>query len=305
MKNFKLAFTDNTTFYGVDAEGFYAAALLKGVSKESFRLVPNVKSKIKLAKLNLGNIIQDDSCSFNGTGEGTLSQKTFTAADAKLNLSYCSTTFESDYLSQLMRPGSNTGQVMPASVEEFLLTEVSKKVSNDLEYIVWQGSGATNSSNFTSVLGLQAKLLADSDVIDVSAVTLTSANIIAQISRVYDAIPTAIRDAEDLVIYMGTKAAAFYRQALAAASSEMYYMQNHTELQFLGVKIIVAGGMSDNRMVAAQRSNILLLTDLVSDFEEVKVLPQYNVTGEPVVRMVGRFKFDVDFLYGAEIVYYN
>ena len=305
MKNFKLSFVDNTTFAGKDLEGFYAEALLKGVSKEAFKLIPNVKSKAKLAQLNLGSILQDADCSFSNTGEGTLAQKEIVAHDVKINLEYCSRTFETNYLSELMRAGSNSDQVMPDTVEQFLLSEVAKKVSNDLEYITWQGSGATVATNFVSEIGLEAKLLADGDVIDVSATTLDKSNIIAEISKVYDAIPAAIKDKEDIALFMNTKSASFYRQALAAASAESYYAQKHDELEFLGIKIIVAGGMSDNKIVAAQQSNLLLITDLMSDFEEVLVLPQRSVTGAPVVRMVGDFKFGVDFIYGGEIVYYN
>jgi len=88
-KNFKLSFTDNTVFYGKDAEGFYAKALLTGKSKEEFKLIPNVKSKIKLGQLNIGNILQDADCSFSSTGEGTLDQKSFEVCPIKINLEYC------------------------------------------------------------------------------------------------------------------------------------------------------------------------------------------------------------------------
>jgi hypothetical protein len=202
-----------------------------------------------------------------------------------------------------MRAGSNSdASVMPASVEEFLLAEVALKVANDLEYISWQGSGATVAANFVSETGLQAKLLADADVIDVTATTLTSANILAQLNRVYDAIPAAIKDSADLAIYMNAKTAGIYKQALASAYTGFY--SEEQKLTFLGVKIIV-GALSDNRMVAAESTNLLLLTDLVSDFNDVLVLPQRSVTGSPVVRMVADFKFGVDFVYGSEIVYYN
>jgi hypothetical protein len=300
MENFKLAFTDNTVFYGKDLEGFYSTALLKGTSKESFKLVGNVKSLAKIAKFNLGDIVQDSDCTFGEAGSGTLSQKTITAHPFKINLEYCQRTFEQDYLGDLLRKGES----MPATVEQYVMEQVALKVADTLEKAVWQGSGAT--PNFTAESGLQAKLLADGDVIDVSATTLSQANIIAQISRVYDAIPPAIKDSPELVIYMGTKAAAFYRQALANASAETYYMQNIGELQFLGVKIIVAAGMSDNKMVAAEASNLLLITDLMSEFDEISILPQRNVTGVPVVRFVALdAKFGVDFIYGQEIVYYN
>jgi hypothetical protein len=304
MKNFKLSFTDNTTFYGKDLEGFYANALLRGASKEAFKLIPDVKSTAKIGKLNLGSILQDADCSFSSTGEGTLSQKTVTAQDVKINLEYCQRTFERDYLSQSLKAGSNSdGSIMPASVEEFLLAEVAKKISNDLEYITWQGSGATVATNFISEIGLQAKLLADADVIDVSAVTLSSAVIVAQINRVYDVIPTAVKQSAELAIFMNAKTAGFYKQAQAASYTGFY--SEDQKLTFLGVPIIVAGGLGDNKMVAAEKNNFLLLTDLMSDFSEVLILPQKSVTGAPVIRMVGDFKFGVDYVYGSEIVYYN
>jgi len=300
MENFKLSFTDNTTFAGKDLEGFYATALLKGTSKESFKLIGNVKSTAKIAKWSLGDIVQDSDCSFAGTGEGTLSQKTITAHPFKINLEYCQRDFETNYLSELLRKGDT----VPATVEQYVVEQVGLKVADSLEKAVWQGSGAT--PNFTAEIGLEAKLLADATVLDVTATTLSQSNIIAQIGRVYDAIPAALRDSEELVIYMGTAAAAFYRQALAAASSEVYFMQEHKDLQYLGVKVIIAGGMSANKMVAAEKSNLLLITDLMSEFDELSILPQRNVTGVPVIRFVALdAKFGVDFIYGAEIVYYN
>lgn len=304
MKNdFKLSFTDNTTFYGKDAEGFYANALLTGSSKSLFTLIPNVKSKIKLAQLNIGSILQAADCSFSNTGEGTLAQKSFEVEPIKINLSYCKRTFETNYLSQLLRPGSNNAEVMPPSVEAFLLNEVANKVSADLEQLVWKGDTATASYPISLADGLQKQLLADAAVIDVTSTTLSASNIIAQIALVYNAIPASILD--EAVIMIGSAGYRFYRQALANASSEAYYMQDHSELRFLGVRVIEAKGMGVNKMVAGRLSNFLLLTDLISDFEAVQILPQSNVTGEPVVRMTAEFKFAVGYVYGSEIVYYN
>jgi hypothetical protein len=82
-------------------------------------------------------------------------------------------------------------------------------------------------------------------------------------------------------------------------------MQNYGELHFLNVRLSVAPGISTNKMVAARKSNLLLLTDLMSDFEDVSILPQKSVTGVPVVRMIGEFKFGVGYIFGSEIVYYS
>jgi hypothetical protein len=307
MKNdFKLSFTDNTTFYGKDAEGFYANALLTGSSKSLFTLIPNVKSKIKLAQLNIGSILQAADCTFSNTGEGTLAQKSFEVEPIKINLSYCKRTFETNYLSQILRPGSNNPEVMPPSVEAFLMNEVSNKVSADLEQLVWKGNIAGTTASYPLPLadGLEKQFLADATVVDVSATaSVTVSNVIGEISKVYNAILPQLLD--EAVIMVPSTIYRLYRQALAAASSEAYYMQDHAELRFLGIQVIEAKGMSNNKMVAATLANLLLLTDLMSDFEAVQILPQSNVTGEPTVRMTAEFKFAVGYVYGSEIVYYN
>lgn len=305
-QNFKLSFTDNTTFYGKDLEGFYAVALLTGNSKAEFKLIPNVKSKVKLGQLDLGNILQDADCSFSSTGEGTLSQKSFEVCPIKINLEYCQRTFETNYLSELLRPGSNNDQVMPDSVETFLLGRAAEKISADTEQLVWKGNTATASYPLSLCDGLEKQFLADAAVIDVAGTaSITSSNVIAELTKVYNAIPNTIIDAEDLRIFISPSVHRAYRQALASASSEAYYMQNYGELHFLNVKLSVAPGISTYRMVAARKSNLLLLTDLMSDFEDISVLPQKSVTGVPVVRMIGEFKFGVGYIFGSEVVFYN
>jgi hypothetical protein len=282
-------------------------ALLTGNSKSIFKLIPNVKSKVKLGQLDLGNILAAADCSFSSAGEGTLSQKTFEVADIKLNLEYCQRTFEVNYLSEQLRPGSNSDQVLPASVEEFLMARSAEKVSADLEKLVWQGNTATASYPLALADGLAKQFLADAAVIDVAATAsaITATNVIGEIQRLYNAIPDQLIEAEDLVIFVTPAIYRAYRQALANASAEVNFMQNYAELHFLNVKLITANGLGAKQMVAARTSNLLLLTDLISDFEDVTILPQKSVTGVPVVRMIGEFKFGVGYIFGSEITYYN
>jgi hypothetical protein len=294
--------TDNTTYCGKNDEAFYSKALIEGGSKETFRLISNVKSKIKLAKFDLGEMIQDADCTFANTGEGTLAQKEFDVCAKKINLELCQRTFETDYLSERLRSGSLNSEIAPADFVDYMLGRVSTQVSADLEKAVWSElSGGTYVSNICD--GLIYQLANDGTVIDVSATTITVSNVIAQMTRVYDAIPTEVLSKADVAIYVSSNIARAYKQAVAAASAEAFYTKN-AELTFLGVEVIEAQGMGSNRMVAAQKSNLLLLTDLVSDFEEVLILPQKNVTGEPTIRVVGEFKFATGYLYGAEVVLY-
>jgi len=304
MENFKLSFTDSTTFTGKDLESFYAAALLKGTSKESFKLIPDVKSTAKLGLLDVGNILQDADCTFTSGGEGALSQKTVTAHPFKVNLEYCQRSFERDYLSMALRAGSNSdASIMPATVEQYLVERVANKVNNDLELICWQGTGATVSANFTSEPGLISKMTNDVNVVKATGVTLSASVIVAELNKLYDKIPGTIKDKEDLVIYMNAKTAGFYKQAQAASYTGFY--SEDQKLTFLGVKIIIAGGMPDNKMVAGLSSNLLLLTDLMSDFEDILILPQKSITGVPVIRFVAEGKIGFDYIISNEVVLYS
>jgi hypothetical protein len=299
-----MAITDNTVFTGRDAEGFYSQALLSGPSKSLLTLVPNVKSKIKLAGFDLGDILQDADCTFNGSGEGTLSQKSFEVCAIKINLEYCKRTFETNYLSQQLRAGSNNPEVMPQSMEEYLLDLTARKISADLETVVWQGNttGATYPINVCD--GLIFRFSADTNVIKPTGFALTLSNIISATTTVYNAIPTAVFTKPDVKIFMGVAAAKLYRQAIAAASSEAYYVGDKT-LDFLGIEIIEAPGMPINTIVAGALSNMFLLTDLESDFEDVRIIPMIDTIGQPTVRLIGAFKFGVDYYYGSEIVYFR
>ncbi len=302
-KNFKFAITDSTTYEGKDAVDFFSEALLDGVSSKTFRTIPGVKSKIKLPQYQVGELIKDAGCSWSPTGEGTLSQKSFEVCDKEFQIELCVTTFEANFLGEYLRPGSNNGEVAPEMFTSYLLEQVKKQIKNDLELAVWQGdaTGVTYPMNICD--GLELQLAADSAVVPVSGTTLALNNIIAEMTKVYNAIPQTILNSPELVIYAGTTAFKLYQQAIAAASSEAYYV-GAKEPNFLGIPIVWAPGMSADTFVASMKSNFVLLTDLLDDFETVTVIPQWNVSAVNTVRIAGRFKWGVSYLVPSEIVFY-
>lgn len=304
-RNYKFAITDNTTYVGKDAVDFFSKALLAGGTKDTFRVIPGVKSKIKLPQYDAGSLIKDAGCSWSPAGEGTLSQKSFEVCDKEFQLELCVTTFEANFLGEYLRPGSNTGEVAPELFTNYMLEQVKKKIQNDLELAIWDGNatGATYPQNICD--GLIRKMTADTQVIDCSGTTaVTLSNVIASITNVYGNIPQTILTNPDLVIYVSTSIFKLYQQAIAAASSEAYYV-GAKEPNFLGIPLIWSPGLEANTMVAAVKSNLLLLTDLLDDYEQVLVVPQWNVAATDTLRITGRFKFGVDYLVGSEIVLFQ
>lgn len=307
MKKFKFAITDNTTYSGQDALDFYSKALLEGPSKSTFRVIPGVKSKIKLPRYDAGNVIQDAGCSWTPTGEGTISQKSFEVCSKDIQLELCTTTFENNFLGELLRPGHNSGDVAPTEFVDYMLSEVSKKVQNDLEIAVWQGEAGATALNYPQNIcdGLLTKFAADALVIGVTGATggVTLNNVIAEVTKVYEKIPATVITNPNLRIYVSDNIYRLYQQAIASASNEAYYV-GAKEPNYLGINLVWAPGLPANNMVAAVTDNLLLLTDLLSDEEELNVIPQANVSGVRTVRIAGGFKFGVDYLISEEIVAY-
>jgi len=300
-----MALTDNTTFYGKDAEGFFKKVLTTGVAKNELSLIPNVKSKIKLAYSDLGNILQADDCSFSATGEGTLNQKTMEVCDLKVNLEYCATTFEANYLSLQLRAGSNSEEVMPASYAEFVVDYVAEKVSSDLEKVMFQGNTATASYPYSLCDGLNKLLLADSDVIDVSATaSLTSANVVTELNRVLDSVPAEVRQEANFKIFVSQQIAFSYKQAQAVTQGGLFLVGDK-ELNYLGYRLIPTSGLSAKQMIAFNSDKVYFLTDLTSDWDEIIMIPQRNISGARTERFATALKFGVNYLYGNEIVFYS
>jgi hypothetical protein len=295
---------DNTTYTGKDALAFYSKALLEGDTKSMISLVPDVKSKVKLPRLDLAGILQTSDCTFTPAGTATLSQKTLEVCPIKINLEFCTRDFEVNFLSEQLRPGSSEAQ-MPNSFQDYILDEIGKTISAELERLLWQGNTAASPADICN--GLLTKMSADLSVIAVTGTTLSAANIIAEIGKVYNAIPNTIINRGKVVIFVSPTAAKFYKQALAALNNSLLGSYNNGDftLSYIDVPVVVAPGMSTNEMVAAEPKNLWYGTDLVTDIEDILIIPQRDKTGAPTVRVVAEFKFGVNYGISEEVVFYN
>ena len=142
-------------------------------------------------------------------------------------------------------------------------------------------------------------MAADADVIDVVGTSVTAANVIDELGKVVDAIPSAVYGKEDLSLYVSQNVARAYVRALggfAAAglgangtNAQGTQWFNNGSLSFDGVSIFVANGLADNYIVAAEKSNLYFGTGLLSDHNEVKVIDMADIDGSKNVRVVMRF----------------
>ena len=142
----------------------------------------------------------------------------------------------------------------------------------------------------------------------------TASNIIDEMGKVVDAIPSGVYGKEDLYIYVSRKAAKLYVRALggfganglgaAGVNSQGTQWWNNGALSYDGVKVVIGAGLPDDSMMAAQKSNLYFGTGLLSDHNEVKLLDMGDLDGCQNVRLVMRFTAGVQIGITSDVVIY-
>jgi hypothetical protein len=303
--------TITSTYAGEFAGKYISAALLSGATIENggIEVKPNVKFKEVIKTVSTTGLIADATCDYTDAGTVTLNERVIEPESFQVNLTLCKSQFHSDW--EAVSMGYSAFDSLPPQFSEFLIAHVAGKVAEKTEQNIWSGVDA-NAGEFD---GLVTLATADATVVDVVGTTVDAANVIAELGKIVDAIPSSLYGKEDLYIYVSQNIARAYVRALggfAAAglgangvNAQGTQWWNNGALSFDGVKLFVANGLADNTAMAAQKSNLFFGTGLLSDHNEVKVLDMGDLDGSDNVRVVMRFTAGVQYGIGADIVLYS
>ncbi len=283
-------FTQNT-YAGEFAGEYIAAALLsaKTLDNKLVTIKPNVKYKSVIQKLDVSGIVQDASCDFVTSGSVALSERILEPKELQVNLELCKQEFVDSWES--LQLGFSAFDTIPASFNDYLISYVAGQVAQATEQSIWQGT-ASNGSFLGFQTAFSASIAAGGAGAVLPALTgsaidsgsITSANVLNKLNNVVNTIPSAVYGKEDLLIYVGTSVAKAYQQALAGGAVGANGWNNQLNVgekpfNFNGIEIVLCPGMSDNKIVAAQKSNLFFGTGLLSDHNEVRVLDMANLDG--------------------------
>ena len=300
-----------TTYAGEFAGKYISAALLSASTIENggITVKPNVKFKEVMKKLSTDALLKDATCDFDPTSTITLTERILQPEEFQVNLQLCKKDFVSDW--EAISMGYSAFDNLPPSFQDFLVAHVAAKVAEKTEQTIWSGTNAT-AGEFD---GLVTLATADADVIDVVGTSVTAANVIDELGKVVDAIPSAVYGKEDLYLYVSQNVARAYVRALGGfgaaglgangTNAQGTQWWNNGALTFDGVKIFVANGLSDNYIMAAEKSNLFFGTGLLSDHNLVKVIDMADIDGSQNVRVVMRMTSGVQYGIGADIVLYT
>ena len=298
-----------TTYAGQFAGKYIAAALLSGSTIENggIEVKPNVKYKEVIKKgATDANIIKDATCDFTPTGTLTLTERILQPEEFQVNLELCKKDFRSDW--EAVQMGYSAYDNLPPAFSDFIIAHVAGLVAEKTEQNIWSGTNAT-AGEFDGFVTLAT---ADADVVDVVGTTVNAANVVTELGKIVDAIPSALYAKEDMHIYISQNIARAYVRALGgfAATNSGVNAQSHMwygdgALSFDGVKLFVANGLADNKAMAAQKSNLYFGTGLLSDLNEVKILDMGDLDGSQNCRVIMRYTSGVQYGIGSDIVLYS
>tara|TARA_R110001632_G_scaffold437_5_gene1433 strand:+ start:4345 stop:5283 length:939 start_codon:yes stop_codon:yes gene_type:complete len=306
--------TITTTYAGEFAGEYISGALLSGntLANGLITVKPNVKFKSVIKTFATDTTsIADASCAFTDTADISLAEKILEPKEFQQNLILCKDQFQSDW--EAVQMGYSAFDNLPPKFSDFLIAHSSQQVAQFVEQKIWSGTAGAGSFN-----GFTANLTADATVLDVAGTTVNAGNVIAELGKIVDAIPTAVYGKEDMFLYVSQNIARAYVRALGGFGSianaagangvdnrgTLWYGMGQ-ELAFDGVKLVVADGLADNTAVAAQKSNLYFGTGLLSDHNLVKVIDMADIDGSQQVRVVMRFTAGIQHGIGADIVLYS
>jgi len=298
-----------SSYAGEFAGKYLAAALLSADTLDSgtISILPNVKYKAAMKVGSFANLVRSADCDFDdSTSTMTLTEKVLTPTELQVNLEICKKQLHADWEAAQM--GFSAFDELPPLFSDFVIAQVAAEVANATETSIWQGSAGEGSFD-----GFDTLLTADGGA-DVTATTVDSSNVIAQLGAIVDAIPTTVYGKEDLNLYVSSNIARAYVRALGGfvatigangVDNKGTTWYNGGQLSFEGINMVVAKGLANNTAVAAQKSNLFFGTGLLDDRNEVKVIDMADLDGSQNVRVVMRYTAGVQYGVRGDIVLYS
>ncbi len=291
-----------TSTYAGDALKKYILACILGgetLSTNGISVQTNVKYKRKIKKLASSDIVQAGSCDFTPTSGLTITEATLEPCEFKINEQICFEDIYQTWDSADMAAGINN-ENLPQSLLDAITEMYVKQFAKENETAIWQNNYPTGSSAcFTGFL----RHLLDGGAQTGATSAMTVSNVVTLLNKAYALVPACVlaKPKSELVIFISHKALALYEMNLATQGVRTSIEAGVPTLYGIELKAI-SGLPDDDMIVIGERANFFVGTDLMSDFNDIKIIDMRATTGDEAVRFILKAKLDVAVAYPAEVV---
>jgi hypothetical protein len=287
-----------------NAEAFYAQAYL-GSSDivDNFRTLPGVKFEVALGAVTFGDILQPSSCAFTAPTD-TLSAKIMSVCALSALAQICQFELEQSFVSLQMAQGSN-GDFTVANFMNFYWSEMANSINGSIESLRWQGDTGLLPANPLSLCdGYEVQLAGDIAVIPYAMTpTPTFAQLLTDLEAAFALVPANIASrTADLRIYLPTQLVNIYRLGVASGNTNAYITQD-LGLTYLGIKIVLCPGMSNDTLVITLKDNLIYLFDGEGDPSDLRAVNLADTVAEPYLRTRANMKVGFNYVNPTDIVF--
>ncbi len=297
--------TISSTYAGEGATPFISALLFQGktLANNWVNIMPNIRYKAVVQKVDTGNLIQAYAEAFNASGTITKAETVITLTDLMVNVSWPKKQLVSDWASQYF-VGDATHETSN-DFNSYVLDYIPRKASEQIEYNLWRGNMTGSSatiSGYTLFDGLLRKI--DQAVPNRFTVTaITKGNVIANLDAAYN---TCLSNCSQILdqspcFYVSNKTGGLFSQAQQVTDSR--YTTEAGVMKYLGYEVRVVPGMCDDMIVFTVPDNLRFGTLLVDDFNSVTVKDMLESNLDLSIRCRMDFKCATACIYGAEVVF--
>ena len=296
---------DSTALLAANPEAFYSKAYLSEDTADNYRTLPGVKYKTKLASVTFGNILQASTCAFTAPTDD-LDAKEIDVCALSAMAQICQFDLEQSFLALQMSQGSN-GDFSVASFMSFYWGEMANKINGDIELIRWKGDTASLNPTLALCDGYEKVLGLDVNVINPATAPAIAnfAALEAALSAALSALPASIATrTADLRIFMPTQLVNMYRLGVASGNTQAYITQD-LSLTYLGIKIVICPGMSNNKFVITLKDNLIYAFDAEGDSSDLRAVNLADTVAEPYIRTRANMKVGFNFVNPSDIYFYN
>lgn len=304
----------SVSYVGRSLTQYISAALFENETFSQNLIFPltAVKYKIAVPKLDFSNgLIQADAPTWDPTGTLTRGENVLTPVKMKINFQDNINSWENSWEGDRMIAGAMNSSYT-ADLAGYINSQLIKTVGQQIEIAVWASnwSGASATSLTASTIsGFNGMLkrIDDNSPVRVVGTTLSAANILTELAKVYNAIPNQVKTRS--VIGMSKTALGYYKQALAAQVS-IGNLENAQGTTYLGIQLYGLAGYPDNVMASFVPGydpyhNLFMATDLTSDMAMIKIIDMRDTNGTDYFFYKMRMMLDTGVGYGAECVLYK
>jgi hypothetical protein len=292
-----------TTNYVGEVAGGYIAEMIKEANTISENLVtvlPNIVSPQFIRKVETASGFVDYACGWTPAGSVTLSEKELAPKKIKEDREFCKEDFRQLWTAQEMGFSAHNDNGLPATEQTAILADMGTRLARKLDQEIWNGDGSDG-----SLAGFIPAFLLDADVIDVSGVAITSANVEAELVKFLDAITDEMDQEDSLVRGVSTNVLRAVKKLYGSQARTNGTFLNPSEAEFNGYTLTEIKGLPANTMVAYNKSNLFFGTGLLSDMNDIRIkdMDETDLSGQVRTKIV--LTGGVQYAWGGEIVLYS